>query len=74
MNDELFRMAKQRAAATGTTFTEIVEDGVRTILMRCIPPNQPPETQLPTFRGQGLQPGVDMDSNAALLDIMDKRS
>ena len=71
MNDELFRMAKQRAAASGTTFTAIVEDGVRAVLMRSTPSNQPPATHLPTFRGQGLQPGVDLDSNAALLEIMD---
>jgi hypothetical protein len=26
---------------------------------------------LPTFRGEGLQPGVDLDDSAALLDLMD---
>ena len=33
-----------------------------------------PETapaRLPTFRGAGLQPGVDLDDTAALLDGMD---
>src|SRR5512135_3403816 len=26
---------------------------------------------LPTFKGQGLQPGVDLDDTAGLLDLMD---
>jgi hypothetical protein len=28
---------------------------------------------LPTFAGQGLQPGVDLDDTASLLDLMDGR-
>jgi hypothetical protein len=28
---------------------------------------------LPTFAGQGLQPGVDLDDTASLLDLMDAR-
>ena len=28
---------------------------------------------LPTFRGRGLQPGVDLDDSASLLDLMDRR-
>jgi hypothetical protein len=27
---------------------------------------------LPTFGGQGLQPGVDLDDTATLLDLMDR--
>jgi len=27
---------------------------------------------LPTFAGQGLQPGVDLDDTASLLDLMDR--
>jgi hypothetical protein len=26
---------------------------------------------LPVFKGKGLQPGVDLDDSAALLDLMD---
>lgn len=26
--------------------------------------------ELPTFRGRGVQPGVDLDDNAGLLDLM----
>jgi hypothetical protein len=31
-------------------------------------------TPLPTFAGQGLQPGVDLDDTASLLDLMDARN
>ena len=29
-------------------------------------------TSLPTFAGQGLQPGVDLDDSASLLDLMER--
>lgn len=30
-----------------------------------------PRVPLPTFRGEGLLPGVDLDDSASLLDLMD---
>jgi hypothetical protein len=30
--------------------------------------------ELPTFRGEGLRPGVNLDDSAALLDLMDSSS
>jgi hypothetical protein len=32
----------------------------------------PPRVPLPTFAGQGLQPGVSLDDSAALRDLMDR--
>lgn len=32
---------------------------------------EPDRRPLPTFPGQGLQPGVDLDDTAALVDLMD---
>ncbi len=35
------------------------------------PASRPPEpVSLPTFKGKGLQPGVDLDDTASLLDLM----
>ncbi len=31
----------------------------------------PPPPPLPTFQGEGLQPGVDVDDTASLTDLMD---
>lgn len=36
-------------------------------------PGQAAARPLPTFAGQGLQPGVDLDDTASLLDLMDAR-
>jgi len=36
-------------------------------------PSQAAATSLPTFAGQGLQPGVDLDDTTSLLDCMDAR-
>lgn len=72
MNDELFGMAKRRAAETGTSFTAIVEAGVRSILMPSGAPSASgPAQKLPTFKGSGLQSGVDIDDGKALRDMMD---
>ncbi len=56
----------------GTTLTALIEDSLRRALA---PPGAPPRTREPlaTFRGDGLQPGVDLDDTAALLDLMDGR-
>jgi hypothetical protein len=34
--------------------------------------HQRSRVRLPTYPGWGLQPGVDLDNNAALLDLMDQ--
>lgn len=70
--DPLLRDAKARAAATGRTLNALIEDAVRAALARRGPARpQSPAVSLPTFRGNGLQPGVDLDDSAALLDLMD---
>ncbi len=33
-------------------------------------PGNSPSLPLPTFRGEGLQPGVDLDDTASLIDLM----
>lgn len=71
MDDSLFSDVKKLAAERGQTFTEVVEDALRETLAR----RQTTErgrVELPTFGGgAGLQPGVDLDDSAALLDVME---
>ena len=69
LDDDLLRDAKQHAAATGRTLTAVIEDALRAQLSPRAGRRRPLE--LPTFSGNGLQPGVDLDSNAALLDLME---
>jgi hypothetical protein len=68
--DALLRQAKTRASETGSTLNAVIEDAVRAALLRREPVNRAERLVLPTFRGKGLQPGVDLDDSAALLDLM----
>jgi Ribbon-helix-helix protein, copG family len=71
LDDELLRDAKEHAARTGRTLTAVIEDALRLALHRTAPPRRR-RVELPTFKGgNGLQPGVDLDDSAALLDLME---
>ncbi len=72
LDDELLRDAKQAASASGRTLTGLIEDALRESLARRHTRRGGAPVDLPTFKGGGgLQPGVDLDDNAALLDLMD---
>ncbi len=59
------------AGRTGRTLTAVIEDALREVLRRSEPVDHLPPVPLPTFRGTGLQPGVDLDDSAALNELMD---
>jgi len=69
--DELLIEAKQRAAAEGRSLSDVVADAVRSSFARAAAAERQP-VELPTFEGGGLQPGVDLDDSAALLDLMER--
>lgn len=70
IDDDLYRRAKARAAQSGRTVGELIEDAVRAALRpRPRDVELPP---LPVFGGSGVQPGVDLTSNVALRDMMDE--
>lgn len=69
--DELLARAKQQAAAGGITLNELIVDAVRAALTARPSRVSEPPRAWPTFRGEGVQPGVDLDCNAALEDLMD---
>jgi len=68
LDDTLLRQAKAMAATNGRSLNEFIVDAVRAAVARRAPRSAVP---LPTFNGNGLQPGVDLDDSASLLDIMD---
>jgi len=68
--DPLLAQARRRAAETGRTLTAFVADAVREALARRRQVQDQPPVRLTTFRGSGLQPGVDLDDSAALQDLM----
>lgn len=71
LDDDLLRQAKAYAAATDRTLTRLIEDALREALARRRQRASCPRAELPTSGGGGLQPGVNLDSNAALWDLMD---
>lgn len=72
LDDHLLREAKQLAARTGRTLTAVIEDALREALNRSQKRTGRPRVKLPTFRGKGLRPGVDLDDTASRLEIMDE--
>jgi len=71
LDDQLLIEAKKLAAERGTTLTAIIEDGLRQTLARCESSPRHSKFRLPTFKGGGLQPHVDLDDTASLLDRME---
>jgi len=72
LDDQLLADLKQLAARTGRTLTAVIEDGLRQALGEAKRARKRPPVRLPTFRGNGLQPGVDLDDTAALLGLMEE--
>jgi len=73
LDEQLLARAKEHAARTGRTLTAVIEDALRQSLEASTRADAEPRVPLPTFRGEGLRPGVDLDDSAGLLDIMEGR-
>jgi hypothetical protein len=71
LDPALLRAAKRYAAEEGTTLTALIEDGLREVLGRRQTAKSRPPVKLPTFGGNGLQPGVTLDDSARLRDVME---
>ena len=73
LDDELLRDVKRYAAEQGMTFTAVLHRALRALLARRDRLAEQERTPLPSFCGNGLQPGVDLDDSAALLELMEER-
>ena len=71
LNDDLLAEAKEAAAKSGRTLTAVVEDALRQSLSRTKTPGKRRPIRLVSSGKGGLRPGVNLDSTAELLDIMD---
>ena len=75
LDEPLLREVKSEAARLGMSLTAVIEEALRERLARTASAaERPSRVRLPTFRGQGLAPGVDLDDSAALLDLMNETS
>ena len=74
LDDRLLADARRYAAQSGRTLTSLIDEGLRDLLARRAAPLPAGRITLPTGGSGGLRPGVSIDSNAALLDVMDPRT
>lgn len=72
IDDEVYRSVREQAARSGRTVGEIIEDALRQSFQRSGSVEAPPP--LPTHGGSGVLPGVDLSSNAALRETMDRET
>ena len=72
LDDALLREAKQVAAGSGRTLTQVIETALRESLARREAPRRQP-IELVSFGGGRIMPGVDLEDSAALLGLLDER-
>ena len=71
LDEELMAEVKKLAASRGMTLTAVLDEALREMLARRALGGTAKPPRLPTFKGRGLQPGVDLDDSAALLELME---
>jgi hypothetical protein len=72
LDDNLLREAKVRAAEQGITLTQLIDESLRERLS--VRPQQQKfgPFRLPGYGKGGIRPGVDLDDNRAVRDLMDE--
>jgi len=73
IQDTLLEEAKKAALRRKSTLGSVLDDALRVFLLDRKQKPEPPPKPIPTFKGNGLQPGIDLSSNASLLDEMEDR-
>ena len=70
IDDALLVEAKTRAAASGRTLNQVIDDALRAAFARRAEARSGGPA-LPVLRGSRLMPGVDLDDSAALITLME---
>ena len=71
INDDVLRAAKKAAVERDISLTKLIEEALREKLEYRAEPVKNRRVRLTTFSGNGLQPGVDLDDSASLIEIME---
>jgi len=71
IDDHLLDEVRKRAAERRQTVSQVIEDSVREALLRQRDDARAP-FRVHAFSSAGYQPGVDLDDNAGLLDLIDQ--
>ena len=73
IHDSLLQRAKEISAQRNVSIGELVEEGLRVTLAARPKTGRGQVKPVMTFRGDGVQPGVDLTNPSALLDVMEGR-
>jgi hypothetical protein len=71
LEDSLHRAARTYAAKHGITLAALIDEALRLRLTRRESRKTNGQLYLPTFRGDGLQPGISLDHMESVFDRMD---
>ncbi|MEM8505090.1 MAG: hypothetical protein AAF716_18285 [Cyanobacteria bacterium P01_D01_bin.1] len=71
LSEEVLQSAKQHALSTKRTLTQLIQDAVVLLIEQERGTSSPRTVSLPTFKGDGTYPNIDINSNAALRNCMD---
>ncbi len=71
IDEHLLAEAKKYAAESGRTLTSVISDALREALSRRRVTAKQRRVRLRTVKGNGVQPGVNIDDAAALLNLME---
>ena len=69
IDEHLLAEAKKYAAESGRTLTSVISDALREALSRRRVTAKQRRVRLRTVKGNGVQPGVNIDDAAALLNL-----
>jgi hypothetical protein len=72
LDDALLKEAKVRAAERGITLTKLIDESLRERLSAQQRPKTAGPFRLRSYGKGGIQPGVDLDDNRAVRDLMDE--
>ncbi len=72
VDDQLLKLAKAQAAASGVTLARLIEDALRESLSRRENVGSRGRVRLITMKGTGTRPGIDLDNSPSLLEIMER--
>jgi hypothetical protein len=72
LNDDLVKQAKMRAAEQGITLTQLIDESLRERLATRPRRMSVEPFRMPTYGKGGTRPGVNLNDNRALRDLMDE--
>lgn len=73
IEDSLLKEAKKISHQRRCSLRTVIEDALRVALAKDRTRSRSSARPLKTFKGTGVQPGIDLSSSAALVDAMESR-